>query len=281
MTLSDIQNAVLFNLQQSELVNFGSDPLWATATNPPIDHKAMTFQINRAYTRVYVDLADCEIELANATFQSIANHSDYPLPPGTATHNYTNPTQKITPITYVKAPTCMRLMHVYYNPVGQPWTQDMEGGIRLVSWGQFMRFSSFGYLRPFTYNIIPDFCAVTPDRKFISFFPGTASTGDTVTIEYVPELTDATPFAPLQQALDTPVLPAESQDMLIMWATSLCWPKLREMQAAAEYQQLYKAEMTRVREQLGPRSKGDTFRFSRAEDGLWQSYPIGGALSLP
>ena len=69
--------------------------------------------------------------------------------------------------------------------------------------------------------------------------------------------------------------------MIIYWATALCWPKLREMQAAQTYQQMYNAEAARVRETLGPRSRGDTFRIRDAELGLAESYPIGGALALP
>lgn len=281
MQLQDLENAVLWNLQQSELVNFGSVPNYAGATNPAIDQNSLIFQINRAYMRVYADLSDCEIALAYFTLSSVANSSDYPLPPGGVIPNIYNPSQTIPNINLSAYPKVQRVSRILYNPVGQPWTQSHEGGIRLVSWRQFLGYSAFGYLRPFTYNVIPDYCTITPNRQILSFFPGTASNGDQITVEYVPYLTTGTQWPPLVNPTDSPVLPDEAEDMIVYWATALCWPKLREMQAAADYTQRYAMEMQRVRDMLGPRSRGDTFRIQDSEMGLAESYPIGGALSLP
>lgn len=282
MQLQDIENDVLFNLQQSELVNFGGTPLYEVATNPAIAQTALLFQINRAYMRVMADLADCEIALAYYQLTSQANLSDYPLPPGgPGIVNYYNPTSPIPNINLSTSPLVMRVSRVLYNPVGQVWTQGQEGGIRLVSWRQFMGYCAFGYLRPFTFNIIPDYVTITPNRQILAFFPGTASNGDTITVEYVPYLTPGTDFPPLVAPTDAPNIPDEATDMLVYWATSLCWPKLREMGAAAEYQKMYAQEMMRVRDMLGPRSRGDTFRIRDTELGLAESYPIGGALVLP
>lgn len=284
LALQDLQNSVLFNLQQSELVNFGNPPNWSAATNPAITQNALTHWINRAYERTMVDLSDCEISLAYFTIQSQANCSDYPLPPGNATTpitNIYNPSQPIPTIDLSMYPLMQRVSRILYTPVGQPWTQEHEGGVRLVSWGQFQRHNAFGYLRPFGYNVIPDFCAITPNRKLLSFWPGTASNNDTITVEYVPQLTPSTPFPPLSAFTDVPLIPGEAADMVIYWATAMCWPKLREMQAAQQYQQQYVAEMHRVRDLLGPRSRGDTFRIGRAEEAVALSYPIGGILALP
>jgi len=281
MELQDLENSVLFNLQQSELVNFGSTPNYASATNPAISKAALDFQINRAYMRVYSDLSDCEIALAYFSILSVANSSDYPLPPGGSFPNIYNPSQPLPVIDLSAFPNVQRISRILYNPVGQPWTQGMEGGIRLVSWRQFMGVSAFGYMRPFTYNIIPDYCTVTPNRKILSFFPGTASAGDTITVEYVPYLTAGTSWPPLANPTDVPRLPDAADDMITLWATALCWPKLREMQAQDVYMAKYFAEMERVRDMLGPRSRGDTFRIRDNELGLAESYPIGGALALP
>jgi hypothetical protein len=158
---------------------------------------------------------------------------------------------------------------------------EFEPGVRMISWQAFQRYSAAGYLRPFTYNIIPDFCAITPDRKTIAFFPGTASTGDTITIQYVPEITPNSTVPPLAAETDTTVLPDETNDALILWATSLLWPKLREMGEAAEYRKQYVDELARVREALGQSSRGDTLRLRDSMDGLVSSYPVGGALDLP
>ena len=186
MQLQDIANDVLFNLQQSELVNFGGEPNYAATVNPAISQNALTFQINRAYQRVMADLADCEITLAYYQITSQANLSDYPLPPGgPGIVNYYNPTSPIPDLDLSANAKVMRVSRVLYHPVGQVWTQGQEGGIRLVSWRQFMGYSAFGYLRPFTFNIIPDYVTITPNRQILSFFPGTASDGDTITVERV------------------------------------------------------------------------------------------------
>lgn len=281
LQLQDIQNAVLFNLQQSEAINFGGPPNWAASTNPGITQNALTFWINRAYERTMVDLSDCEIELAYFTMTSTAQMSDYPLPPGGVINNYANPSQSIPNINLSTYANIQRVSRVFYTPVGQPWTQEHEGGVRLLSWSQFQRHCAFGYLRPFTFNVIPDYCAVQPNRKVISFFPGTASNGDTITLEYVPELTPGTNFPPLVALTDMPMLPGEAEMMLVYKTTAFCWPKLREMQAAQTYDQMYEHEKMRVRDMLGPRSRGDTFRLDRAEDAVVLSYPMGGAIALP
>jgi hypothetical protein len=281
LTLADLANSVLWNLQQSELVNFGGKPNWSSATNPAITEQGLHFQINRAYQRTLVDLADCEIELAHFSFDSVANKCDYALPPGGDIDNYYNPSSPVPVVDLSGHARVQRVSRILYHPHGQPWTQDFAGGIRLVSWRQFMGYCAFGYLRPFTFNIIPDYVAVTPNRKILAFFPGTASDNDHITVEYIPYLTPGTPFPPLTNGEDEPTLPDEADNMIIYWATALCWPKLREMQAAQTYQQMYTAEALRVRETLGPRSRGDTFRIQDTALGLAESYPIGGALALP
>lgn len=282
MTTQDLMNDVLWNLQQSELVNFGNLPNYAGATNPPISQSALIFQINRAYERVYQDLSDCEVALSYYSMTSIANISDYPLPPGGAIPNIYNPSSTVPNINLTAIPNVQRISRVIYNPVGQPWTQMQEGGVRLVSWKEFNGWCAYGYLRPFTFNIIPDYVTVTPNRQILSFFPGTASNGDIIGVEYVPKLTVGTSVPPLTVALPLaqPVLPDEASDMIIFWATSLCWPKLREMQAAKEYETKYYAEMARVREMIGPRSRGDTYRITDASQDTMLSYPIGGAAGL-
>lgn len=311
MQLAELQNATLFALQQSELVNFGfnadgtiAQPNWSAATNPAVTEQAMNFMLNRAYVRVITDLSDVKLTLQSWTFFSLAQTSNYTLPPfpptaaavlGQSLNNSmvlgtANPTQ---PGTWGQGqwgtmiwgqqgpPAVQRITRVLYNPQGQPWTQEMEGGVRLVSWQQFQRYSAFGYLRPFTYNIIPDFCAISPDRKSLCFFPGTADAGDAITIEYVPELTPGSWFAPLVSPTDTPAMPDAAQDLIVLWAAALIWPKLRGMLQAVEYQKMYQQELMRVRDQLGPTSLGDTQRIRSVEEGLSLSYPIGGILSLP
>ena len=286
VTLNALQNTLLSNLQQSELVNltdFTQPPNWTTANNPLITQVFCTYCINRAYQRVLLGLSDCEIDLAFITFPSVANASDYALPPGNPSgtlSNIYNPSQTIPTINLAAFAPVQRISRVLYTPNGQPWTLAMEGGIRLVSWRQFLGHAAFNYLRPFTYNIVPDYVAVTPNRSILSFFPGTASSGDTITVEYVPTLLAGTNWPPLTNGTDPLQLPDEATQLVEYWATALCWPKLREFGAKKEYEQMYREEELRVRELLGPRSRGDTYRIQSANQGLVESYPIGGGAWL-
>lgn len=311
VNLNDLENEVLFNTQQSELINYGGAPNWAKSTNPYLTQAAVDFQINRAYRRVIQDLADIQLALYRLVLYSLKNVSDYALPPNTLPQ-YTSlgssflgslqlnapPGAGSTGVwgegqwgsmvwSSPPAPRVQRITRVIYSPAGQPWSQDMEGNIRLVSWQEFMRRCAFGYLRPFTFGIIPDYCAVTPDRQMLSFFPGTATQGDAIGIEYVPELTPNSAWDELDQPTDTPQLPEETHDLIVLWATHLIWFKLREFGAADYFKTLYHGppqergsggELGRIINVLKDRSSGDTLAIRDANDGLALSYLTSGAL---
>lgn len=276
MQLQDIANNVLWNLQRSELVNFGNPPNYGlTVSTPDVPQTALIFLINRAYIKVISDLADAGLTLADATFNSVASTSDYPLPPtspligewgvgawGTMVWGSAIP------------PQVKRITRLTYQPVGQVWTQEFEGNVRLVSWAEFNRRTGFGFLRPFTYDILPRYAAVQPNRSLISFYPGSASTGDTIMLEYVPELTFGTSWAPLANWTDMPNLVDSAQDLIVKWAEHLCWPKLREAGAYQRTGEEYKAMLADVIEQLGPRSTGDTQRVRSSDEGLLLSLPL-------
>jgi hypothetical protein len=261
--LQDLENGVLSNTQQSQLVNFGGPPPWANATNPQLNQGIVDYAVNRAYQRLMSDLADIEIYTYQTVFSSTANTINYNFP------------------LNVGDPNMQRVMRVFYQPIGQSWTLEFAPGARLVSWTRFQAYAGDGYLRPFTYDIIPQFASITPNRKTLSFFPGCANAGDTITVQYVPVLTPGTSVPPLVAETDAIVLPDECEEAIIYWATSLCWPKLREFGAMREYQQMYAAEVERLRETLSQRSKGDTQRFVDREESLWNSMPIGGLTYLP
>lgn len=259
MQLQELQNWVLWNTQQSELVNFGSVPNWASATNPQLPQAAVNAAINRAYARVLQDLADLEIATYTATIASVSQQSDYTLPLNAGD------------------PNIQRLCRVYYQPQGQAYTQELEPGVRLVSWKKFQAQCGAGYLRPFTCGTIPDYVAVYPDRTKLSFYPGTANAGDTITIEYVPYLTAGTSVAPLANATDSPILPDACDDAIQFLATSYCWPKLqpRDLAPANQYLAQYKDELKRLREDLSQRSRGDTQQITDRAVELMFSNPQG------
>jgi hypothetical protein len=312
VNLNEIQNLTLANLQQSELLNtedFTEAPNWSDATNPGILQPFLTTQINRSYMRVIQDLADIQIALYRWVFASIAQVSDYPLPPlappqntlwgssvwGSAQLGAGAPQTagiwgqgswgQMQWGTQAGPPNIQRITRVVYGPIGQPWLMDFEGGVRLVSWQQFMRQSAFGYLRPFCYNIIPDYCAVSPDRKILSFFPGSADAGDTIGVEYVPELTPNSEWPPLMNGTDVPQIPDPTHDLIVLWATYLCCPKLKmfplmqEMKMAYHGQTGHAGELGRIRDVLRDRSTGDTLRIRDANEGIYLSYPMTGLLA--
>lgn len=259
MQLQDTENWVLWNTQQSELVNFGSVPNWASANNPQLPRSAVDAAINRAYIRLLQDLADLEIATVTTTKASVAQQSDYTLPLNAAD------------------PAVQRICRVYYQPVGQSYTQELEPGVRLVSWKKFQSLNGAGYLRPFTYGTIPDFVAVSPDRKKLSFYPGTANAGDTITIEYVPYVTAGSSVPLLVAETDTPILPDSCDDAMVYLATSYCWPKLQpaDFGPMNEWLGLYARELARLREMLSQRSRGDFQQITDAALELYYSNPQG------
>ena len=180
--------------------------------------------------------------------------------------------------TSAGAPAVQRITRVIYSPQGQPYDMDLSGGIRLISWQAFQERCGFGYLRPFTTDIIPQFAAMSPDRKMISFFPGTASAGDAIGIEYIPKITLNSDWPPLSQPTDEPQLPDETHDLIVMWATLLCCPKLKLFGMLKETKEMYAAELMRVREQLAWRSVGDNQRIQDSNDGLVLSSLISGTI---
>lgn len=316
MNSGTLQNAVLANLQQSELVNFGAGfPNWSAVsdpTAPPITQDYLVFNINRAYAKAIQDLADVQLSLYRLVYPSLANTSDYPLPPlqppqygtlggsvlGTFQLNSEQPPESaiwgqaqwgnFLWGTIVGAPRIQRITRIIYSPVGQSWSQDMEGGVRLVSWQEFQRKTAFGYLRPFTYGIMPDYAAMSPDRTVLSFFPGSASAGDSIGIEYIPELTPGTNVAPfvVNSFNDPTFLPDEAADLIITWASYLCCPKLALWDLRQQFYFDYygdgtaakPGELNRLKDQLQQRSLGDSYCIRDANDGLALSYIIGGAL---
>lgn len=259
MQLQDLENWVLWNTQQSELVNFGSVPNWASANNPQLPQTAVDAAINRAYARVLQDLADLEIATFTSTIASVAQTSDYALPLNSGD------------------PAVQRICRVYYQPVGQSYTQELEPGVRLISWKKFQAQTGAGYLRPFTYGVIPDYVAVSPNRTKLSFYPGSADAGDTITVEYVPYITAGSSVPPLAAPTDTPILPDSCDDSIQFLATAYCWPKLAPRDGAVMQQWLsmYEMEKKRLREDLAQRSRGDTQQITDRALELYYSNPQG------
>jgi hypothetical protein len=91
------------------------------------------------------------------------------------------------------------------------------------------------------------------------FYPGTANSGDTITVTYapLPSAGNATmPF--LVNPTDTPFnLPDDCHDLIVQGALSELWIAAREFQQAVYAKAQYDADLKRIKIQYATRSKGD------------------------
>lgn len=178
------------------------------------------------------------------------------------------------------SPAIRFLRRVWYQPLGLTYQIELEPGARLVSWQQFQRASSAGYLQPFAFALQPDVCSVSPDRSKLYFFPGPFTTGDTITIEYAPTLTSTSGITPgnfgyLVNSTDVPAVPEPMHDLIWMLAVYFLWPKARELGAAMQYLEMYKARLQEEKQNYMRMSMGDSLQITGRETILsssgWQA----------
>lgn len=261
MDLADMENEVLSTLQQTELVNFGGSPAWSNATNPEFDQKTVDHWLNRAYLKVIRDVSDIDVAMYSATFSSTANTLSYPLPPAVASGD--------------PNPPCAELRRAFYTPQGLNYTLEFAPGVRMLPWKEFQRYTAAGYLEQFSYGTQPEICAVSPDRKSLYFYPGTANAGDSIELQYTPVPTAGTLVPLLQNEDDSPyVLPDDFHELLPIYALYKLWPKARATQASADYLKQYYDQLAYIRAMWKRRSGGDQQRFTdvvvdRATSGPW------------
>lgn len=260
ITLAQIENSVLDTLQQTELVNWGGSPNWTAATNPDFGQANVDFRINEGYLRAMRDVSAIDVAIWTATFSSVASTFQYPIVPAVASGN--------------PNPPCAQLRRLYYAPVGFPFTLEFEPGIRMVPWKEFQRYTAAGYLQTASFGPYPEVCAVTPDRKFIQFFPGTANNGDTITLQYSPVPTAGTLVPLLVNETDTMLLPDDFGALIEHFALFKLWPKARAMNAATASFATYKEQMGQAIAEWKQRSAPDKLRITdalldRATSGPW------------
>jgi hypothetical protein len=162
---------------------------------------------------------------------------------------------------------------VWYQPLGQLYRLELEPGARLISWEQFNRKTGAGYLLNFSFATNPDYCAITPTRDSIYFYPGPFTSGDLVTVEYSPLITANTSIPPtawgyLVNAADQPMVPEDCQDAIWMGATAFLMPKAREYEGGRLYAQMYKDEVARNITNYRGDSAGDSLVLRPVEDVL-------------
>lgn len=260
MQLQDIENEILDRTQQTELLNFGGPPRWDQSQNPTLSQALIDYRINRAYIEALRDVAELELAGWAVSFPSVANQEAYPLPPAVAPGAPPNP-----PVHLVQ--------RVYYKPAGYTRALEFEPGVRFIPWQEFQRKTRSGYLRQVGGASIPSFVTVTPDRTQLIFVLGPAAAGDVVTVVYSPVPTAGSLVPLLVNENDTPILPDECNELLVLGALPPIWERLREFGAAKDARANRAAELSRLRETCLKRSKGDKMRITLAVDDLQTSMP--------
>lgn len=260
MTLADLENEILSTLQQSELVNFGNAPNWATVQNPEFNQATVDHFINRAYLKVMRDISDIDVSNYEVIITSTANTTFYTLPPPVTSGN--------------PNPPISELRRLFYKPVGMNFTLEFEPGIRMVPWKEFQRYTAAGYWNSASGNY-PAYCSVTPDRGNLAFFPGTADNGDTITLWYSPIPTAGTLVPTLAQPTDTPAMPDDFHDLIPLYALAKLWPKARALAASQNYLQQYYDQLEKIRGMWSKRSSGDKMRLTDAATDKRTAGPYG------
>jgi len=171
------------------------------------------------------------------------------------------------------SPMIRMVTRCFYQPLGLTYQIELEPGGRMISWERYQRQTSAGYLQTYSVALQPDVCAITPDRTKINFFPGPYNTGDTVTIQYTPQLTSnslvpASAWGYLVNSTDSPPtsFPEDAQDMIWTYACFLLWPKSREMGTAEMYLKMYEQKKQQVRENYLRSNAGDSIGIRSSDD---------------
>jgi hypothetical protein len=243
MTLQDMESSLLLQLQQPGLTTFGSAPNFSTIPSPAYGKDRLDFYLNRWYIRVMGDMAEVELYVITNIFNSVANTYFYTIPSSPSA----------APIT--------KVLRVKYAPIGLNYTYEYKQGEDLISWDEYQRkYTAQGYLQQTGTNTatLPDVCAVSIDRTQIWFYPGSANSGDSISVVYAP-LPSNNGGAPklLANPTDVPVMPDDCHDLIVQGALSELWIAAREFQQAVYAKAQYDSDLKRIKMQYSTRSKGD------------------------
>lgn len=197
------------------------------------------------------DLEDLELSLISFTITSTAS-----------TFKYAIPAAGYAPISHVG--------RVFYQPKGLLYNLEFRPGSELISWSEFQgKYSGQGYLLPYAFGTQPLVATIDPLLANLYFYPGSASAGDTITVEYQPlPLKGATGCPTLVNATDTPLLPLDCHMLIFYYAMWLLWARAREMGAMELYDKKYLQEIIMIRSKYTKKHHGDTFRIEPFGDTL-------------
>lgn len=172
-----------------------------------------------------------------------------------------------------ESPNIRVVRSVSYQPLGLTYDLYREAGVRLVSWKEYQRKLVSGYAQYFSAGQQPDLLAMNTTRTKLHTYPTPYNSGDTITVDYCPQLTSnvnvpATNWGYLAASSDAPpsMLPEDAQDCIWLYACFLLWPKSREIGTAQLYLKMYQDKMRETKEnymgatqgdQMGIRDRGD------------------------
>lgn len=162
------------------------------------------------------------------------------------------------------SPNLRTVRRVYYQPVGLTYNLSRAPGVRLISWDEYQQKLVDGYLQYFSAGQFPDAVAMNTLRTKLHLYPTPYQSGDTITVEYAPQLTNnagipASDYGYLQGSTDVPLIPEDAQDLIWMYACFILWPKSREMGTAQLYKTMYQEKLTQVIENYMQPSVGASF----------------------
>ena len=166
---------------------------------------------------------------------------------------------------------------VNYQPLGLTYNLRRAPGVRLISWEEYNAKLVDGYMQYFSAGQFPDYVAMNTTRTKLHLYPTPYESGDTITFEYSPQVTNnagvsALNFGYLTNATDEPLLPEDAQDLLWMWGVFLLWPKSREIGTGLTYDKVYDKKKTEVIENYMQPSAGASFGIRNKSDMVGNGY---------
>lgn len=254
--LEDLENELLLIMQQNAAYSFGSAPNFTLITNPAFNKSSIDFYINRGYERAMADTARFQIYTTSAVFPSTASTWNYVIPPS-------------------GSPTIAMVFRVLYQPVNFPYKIIYDPGKRLIATRDFNFYSGEGLLSPYTFASYPTTMAISDDRTQLWLYPGSLNAGDTITLQYAPLPTPGTSVPFLVNNTDQPVLPSDTRQAIVEWASYTLWLRMREMQQAGIAKQNYSQEIERIKYIYDQRSLGDQTGFMDQLDALGMPSALG------
>lgn len=265
MTLGDLSNLVLIELQQAgaQFATGGatsSGPAWAAQNNPQYSQGLVEFCINEGYKKMMGDIEMLELALEQYTFSSIQQTYIYPFPPA--------------PTASLVYPQVSHIARIYYHPFGLLYTREFRPGTELVSWAKFQRITGQGYLLPYSFGTQPTWATVDPLRQNIYFYPGSARSGDTITVQYAaiptPYIGGVAPTycAILVNSTDTPVTPYDTHMAIFYYAMHLIWIRAREADQAKISRAMYDNEIKLIKDKYTKLTHADTITVEPFLDNL-------------